>query len=319
MTHSQSIKDRTLVLVCSRGNKGTRIIPSDFLPALACVRGSIEAFGTVGVGYVWHITLSDTSAADVLLSQGNFSIREVQVSISRLSKGFFQATLHWIPYWVPDRDVESVFSTLLSSPVTCTYIRVPQVGFLDCFSTQRAIQSVVSLEALPHFLYVTSEGVSYKSCLFVPGRVPVCFACHQPGHMRGQCTSKAAISAEGATGPEDVPDVGGGEMEGDVTEEDVDSEVHDPKLDPNQYRVLRKEDDEMIPLTSKGCTLAIHPGLRTSRDLDELERLTRTCNKDACGWLAPFMKGQISVSRMEKHFVRGHLRKFALELCSEDD
>ena len=60
----------------------------------------------VGVSYIWHVTLSDAAAADILFDPGNFKIGEREVYISKLAEGFYNATLHWVPYWVPHSHVE---------------------------------------------------------------------------------------------------------------------------------------------------------------------------------------------------------------------
>ena len=118
MASIQEIKSRTLVLTISTGS---HIFPKDFLPALRCVRGCVEAFWTVVVNYVWSVTLQNSAAADCLFDQENFNIGEREVYVSRLSEGFYHATLHWLPYWVPHANVVRSLESLLSgSKVPCS-------------------------------------------------------------------------------------------------------------------------------------------------------------------------------------------------------
>ena len=55
MPLSAFIKEITVMLSIPKGSK---LVPLDFLPALEVVRGCIAlvAFGTVGVGHIWHLT-----------------------------------------------------------------------------------------------------------------------------------------------------------------------------------------------------------------------------------------------------------------------
>ena len=54
LTELMSVRSRTVILTLS---KGPQVVPGDFYEALEVVMGRIVAFGTVGVGHVWHLTL----------------------------------------------------------------------------------------------------------------------------------------------------------------------------------------------------------------------------------------------------------------------
>ena len=73
-------KDRTVVFTLSRG---VQVCPTDFLPFLSCVADRMVGFGTVGVGHVWHLTLLTEEDAELLDQQGDFTIKDRQVSVSR--------------------------------------------------------------------------------------------------------------------------------------------------------------------------------------------------------------------------------------------
>ena len=320
MASVQHIKSRTLVFTLS---KGSRVFPKDFLPALHCVRGSIEAFGTVGVNYIWHITLSDSEATDCLFDQGNFKIGGREVYVSRLAEGFYHATLHWIPYWVPHSDVTRSLELLLSgSKVTCSYIKVPQVGYLDCSSAQRSIKSVTSLGDLPHFIHVNSEGESYRAYLFVPGRQPICFQCHSIGHMKDQCTLSTPAQEEDSH-PSVEADMDDNKNDVEPREKDEDENAHevpeyedsshpealDVCYDPQPYRIdVFNKDCLFQAITYKGRTILVNPPLRTQIPLDNVAALASKCeNKNLkCCLLEPWNRAQLSMPRLRKHFMSDH-------------
>lgn len=112
----------------------------------------------------------------------------IKVDVTKLSDRKFRAILHWLPYWLPNIEIEQHLNFLLEAPVTISYVRLPQPGYRGCFSTQRRVESVADLDALPHFLRVPFEGKYYKAYVFVPGRPQMCFQCGQRGHMRSDCS-----------------------------------------------------------------------------------------------------------------------------------
>lgn len=183
-----SVKNRTVVLTLP---KGLNVSSEDFLPFLELVRGRIIAFGTVGVGYIWHLTLKSLPDVDRVIDRGNFYIGDFLVQVSRFSDMCNIGTLYWLPYWVPHDDVVSNISKLLGSRLSCQNIQIPQRGFEGCYSTKRRLESPVSLDKLPHFLQIESEGQVYRTFLLVPGRPPVCFHCGGSGHMKSSCENKS--------------------------------------------------------------------------------------------------------------------------------
>jgi hypothetical protein len=185
MASSQYIKDRTVVFTLPTG---THVTWKDFLPALNYIKDRIVAFGTVGIGNVWHLTLKDIKDVELVLTLGNFDIaNNILVQISRYNDACFTAILYWLPLWVPHSDVCHTLENLLSSKITCQYMNISQRGFDRCMSTQRKIQSTKSMKTLPYFIDVESNDSIYRTFLFVPGRRPLCFACGSIGHKQNQC------------------------------------------------------------------------------------------------------------------------------------
>ena len=50
------------------------------------VQGKLVAFGIVGVGHVWHVTVQDVQDVKALIEQGNFEFNGREVSVTRLSQ-----------------------------------------------------------------------------------------------------------------------------------------------------------------------------------------------------------------------------------------
>jgi hypothetical protein len=186
-----SLKARTLVFTVP---KGVKFQYADFLPFIGRNSVGIEAFGTVGVGYVWHLTLKTLEFLNDILSNvdqsGHFSIGDIQVHVSKYSDIQNTATLFWLPYWVCHQDVQSSISKLSGYKIACSYIRIPQKGYQGCYSTQRRLVSPSGFDKLPHFIPIESEGETYRCFLFVPGRPTICFACQELGHMKSSCPNQ---------------------------------------------------------------------------------------------------------------------------------
>jgi hypothetical protein len=163
-------KLRTLVITCPKGSK---FVYSDFDPLLSDFRQYIECFGTVGVGYVWNLTLTHSHHVDVVLSKtdnGNFFVKNViPVFVSRFTEVKQSATLFWLPYWVPNDLVIQQLSIVLGSKVSCSYIRIAHGSLNGCYTTQRRLVCPVGLEKLPHFVDIFFENERYRCHVFIPG------------------------------------------------------------------------------------------------------------------------------------------------------
>lgn len=183
---SDRFRRRTVVL---RLPVASLVPITDLFDSLAsrCKLSDIEALGTVGVGHVYHVTFFHESKAISVVKTGNFQVRGVPVVVQHMPTVSFTVFVHWVPYWVPHGDVERSLEKVLMGNYRCSYVRVAQKGYPDCYSTQRRVRSVVDVRKLPHFLTVSSQGLNYRAFIFVPGREPVCFKCGQEGHMRDKC------------------------------------------------------------------------------------------------------------------------------------
>ena len=315
-TMSQQIKDRTLVFTLP---KRIKVKPLDFLPALFDCDGLLEGFGTVGVSHIWHATFRDLATYDLVLSRGSFTILEgVHVVVSKLGDGFHVGQLHWIPYWVPHSDIERSLSILLGDKVSCTYIRIPQKGFTDCYSTQRSITSPADLIKLPYFINVISEGITYKSCLFIPGRVQVCFNCHLTGHMRSDCLANKMTQPIADLPVQPVP---AQKPESKATDEDKSSESSksseevEMQEDPPRpsYQILMRGGKS---LKFKGADSIVTPPDHSSVTQTDLDAFNSKCDHyKACGYVSPWMRGLISHNRLNSHFIQAHDMDFYLVGC----
>lgn len=182
-----SIQERTLVFTFA---KGLQVNYSHFLPILAPYMGRFTAFGTVGVGHIWHITFNQVADADEFIgTYSKFVICDnlVEVSVSKYADTLNVGTIFWLPYWVPHSDVVRTIASYTENRATCTYIQIPQKEYQGCYSTKRRVESPTCLKDMPYFFNINSEGVTYRVFLFVPGREAVCFKCKKTGHMRNSC------------------------------------------------------------------------------------------------------------------------------------
>ena len=207
-----------------------------------------------------------------------------------------------MPQEVVEQSLESVH--VLGDCVTSSYIRIPQPGFQDCYSTQRKITSAVSLAELPYFIPLKFEGVSYRTCLFVPGREPICFKCGLVGHMRGQCsTSKSGpVQAQKpvATPVASVSDV----------EEELSIQVPVGLAEkqcassppPREYEIWVNS----RPITFQGKVSKVAPPTKSlmAKSVQDVESLK--CSHDNCRLLTAWFKGGLSFWDIYDHLTDSH-------------
>lgn len=344
MDSRQTIRERTVVLTLQRG---ARVQPFQFLPFFECVRGHIVAFGTVGQGHVWQVTLGDRLYAEALVGQGNFSIGNNRVSVTKLDSGLHTAYLYWCPFFVSHADVERAFNAQLAGKVASEYIKMKQEGFSQCFSTQRRIISSVDLSVLPHFLNVTSEGKNYRCFVFVPGRPTVCFNCGQQGHMRSKCASSGlAVNPPSPVSPvesfttEDIiyQDQIVSNVQASIVSEDL---VTTPTLTtppfsplPNASKFLLSPIQVRPPLyklkikrldgstefvtfnNSDGSVrdLVVSPPFLTELDQENWEKFARHCREDSCYLIDSWSNNLITYEHMCRHLNRVHRRYHLVEV-----
>ena len=201
---SDPIRLRTVVLTVE---DKSHLTPVDFLPVFQdrLLKGQITAFGTVGVGYVWHLTLDSSNVTSAFVQKGDFNIGSTLVKTCIMDQVAYTAFVHWIPFWVPHVDVECALASVLQGTYKSSYIRIAQKGYEGCFSTQRRIRSTADMSSLPHFIKIHSEGLTYKGHVFVPGRKPVCFNCGSEGHMKSDCGAIANPEVSESVQLEELP------------------------------------------------------------------------------------------------------------------
>ena len=340
-------RDRTVVFTLSRG---VQVCPTDFLPFLSCVADRMVGFGTVGVGHVWHLTLLTEEDAELLDQQGYFSIKDRQVSVSRLKSNLLTATIFWLPFWVQHDDVIDSLQTYLDDRVACTCIQIPQHGFHGCYSTQRKIRSPVDLKDLPYFIDITSEGRVYRAFLFVPGRPAVCFDCGLSGHMKNACPGvketlsgfkrpsdpidipppKKQITGMAEGGPSSV----GSSHSSHPSEVEMVPEVHQPysrspglqeKLDKarpvlmtdvkQMYKIVLVQDKKSTVLTSKGKPIEVIPPDVTSLSQPQMVAESKKCSATNCRMVGFWTKKKIAMNEMVIHLDKFHGDLLHLERC----
>lgn len=318
------VKERTLVFTLPKGSKVTYV---DFLPILSPFQGRLNAFGTVGVGHIWHLTFLRPKDADKFCSDHpNFRVGEdnIHVEVSKYTDELNVGMLHWLPFWVPHEDVITAISQYTGERVSCQYIKIAQKGYQNCFSTQRSLQSPVTLKDLPHFFNVESEGSSYRVFLFVPGREPVCFGCKRTGHMKSSCpNSDVAVSVETraeqqrdkpvqfnrqelvnlAVPPPSQPQA----VPLETQEEPYEESESDGQMSEEQYSMSYLRTDG-IPrfIARRGRPMIVTPPSRSRIDDDILYDLLDRCTDRKCNLLDPWQDEVISLAYMKAHIMRFH-------------
>lgn len=318
-----SLRNSTIVLSLPRGVK---VGYADFSPALEPFKGKFVAFGSVGVSYIWHLTMRSVGDVDAFVDRGDFEIGDIWVRVSRFTDICNVATLHWLPFWIPHSDVVSSLCKLLGSRLTCQYIQIPQKGYEGCFTTQRRIEAPVALDKLPHFIQIDSEGQSYRTFLFVPGRQSVCFACGEFGHMKSSCGNdkrkrkgdeqteqpikKLIVPAEVV----DSSDVTITEPSESIISEDRSSSMQcesqdgsDAEYSDSFYTVkFLQRDGSFYKLAEEGKVLHINPPLKSRMTKDEIEAATWICMHHGCDLLRHWEEGLISANDLRSHFSEKH-------------
>lgn len=80
---TDSSRKRTVVVTLPRGTWAT---PNDFEEVLLPYMRDMEAFGTVGVGYIWQVTIAVSFCVESMIAGGNFTIKgDIHVEVSRLT------------------------------------------------------------------------------------------------------------------------------------------------------------------------------------------------------------------------------------------
>ena len=345
MAGFDSANDRTVVFTLA---KGSQVTPDDFIPHLLCVSGRMEAFGTVGVGHVWHLTLDSPEAVDTIIDNGHFVVNDRSVSVSRLSSILTSATLFWLPYWVPHDHVVDCLESVLDDRVSCNYVRLPQHGFSSCYSTQRKIHSAVDLKKLPYFITISSEGRSYRSFLFVPGRPAMCFGCGQVGHMKNDCPDapKNRHSFKRPSSPIQIvsskkPSLDSETMISPAVSEQssltkacnmalVDgpltiqfgsfedrcvalSQQANQPPDPPKYRLIVKRKSGTVTITSKGAPIIVTPPHSSTVPRKQQKVESQSCSRENCCFISLWAKELICAEDMTAHLYRHHHDLIALD------
>jgi len=269
---------------------------SDFASHIALLISGwrLHAFGTVGVGHIWHLTCDSPEVAKLIVDAGNFAIGDIPVVVTLMQEVSFTVFLHWVPFWVPHVDVERALGAMLHGTYSCSYVRIKQKGFEGCYSTQRRVRSTVDVRKLPHFLTVKSEGLNYRAFVFVPGRAPVCFACGVEGHMKDKCGAKDSQGVQASVGASALVEKAKSGSDPVLTEsssavEQVSHPVGSPEYFMAQYDQLDREieaqfssDRDLMSDSSevKCCPVAVGVSPDCTRtDEEEIELIARTVHK----------------------------------------
>lgn len=342
------MKERTVVLTLS---KGSRASYADFSPILDQYEGKFEAFGTVGVGHIWHLTFKSIQDSDMFQRvHSRFTIcnNEVSVLASKYLDTLNVATIYWLPYWVPHEDVVLSLAKYTGTRSFCRYVQIPQKGYRGCYSTQRRIESPVGLKELPYFFNIESEGVSHRVFLFVPGREPICFKCKRAGHMRSSCkgdsdevmdqehsvdnlglvvqdlaVSRVSQTPLEASSPSVRPEVQKEEVvapseSAEDCDEALDS-IPDKDLFIYRIRETRRNGSLRTVMLGGAKMFDINPPTASTVDDDVYEHAISRCDSSKCYLIRLWEDEIISHARMKYHFDQCHSGKYSLEKSVSTD
>lgn len=319
---------------------GSRVVPQDFLEALGSIKGMMVAFGSVGVSHIWHLTCVSESAVDVLVSNGDFLIKEnsIPVRVSRLSDIPTVAVVHWLPFWIDNFVIENTLRNHLpsSTSIAVSHKLVSGGGFSNVYSTQRRVQGVGDLSGLPYFVEIESQGKRYRAHIFVPGREQVCFSCHKVGHMKGQCpqvqqevseqvegqaenqdTSHGSSNQDNCRSPHlsEYSSLGHGHYRSFVCSSEFeyqgDSEP-EPVVADRGYKVSLGSKGSLGFFQRKGADLVVSPPSYSTIEDEVYEEGQSRCTTDVCMLMGHWRKGLLSAKRFEFHLSNYHLGSFAL-------
>lgn len=179
----EDVLDRTIKLTCQGASLVTVV---SMLNRYGVAASDVEAIGTGAPfesGYT--VTMKSRETVDKLRQVENLNYRNYHFSITALNKQVINVRVHWMPHYLSDNLLKSVFAD---------YGRVLNVQRLSQSYGQSLIHNgvrEVTLEvteiqrlAVPHLLKF--EG-GLSMLLTVAGRPPLCLRCSRVGHMRRQC------------------------------------------------------------------------------------------------------------------------------------
>ncbi|WAR02673.1 hypothetical protein MAR_009231 [Mya arenaria] len=116
----------------------------------------------------------------------DFKLRNKQFKCLNLGKQFVNLRVHWLPNYIKDGVVETVFS------------RFEKKTFFG-FNVETGVRlvrlslSVDELKCLPH---IVKFGCGQQCLVSAPGRPPLCLRCKGLGHMRRDCPGTDTNSGE---------------------------------------------------------------------------------------------------------------------------
>lgn len=195
------MKKRTVKIELPRSHSYSRM---DLISALAKYMQleQLEALGTAKFNNVWEATLCTKTAADRLLTYGNINVGEVSGRLTSMDATRLKVRIHWMPYWVPNKVLDTVLRKQL-----------PEGAVLEGIGTEKSsikgAQHVATLVRfalvkypgnpgdLPHLLNLHVEEQVLEVLLTIQGRKPVCLRCKQVGHVRQTCDAPYCVGCRG--------------------------------------------------------------------------------------------------------------------------
>lgn len=134
---------------------------------------------------VYFITFHDDIDIGDFISPGHVDTIDMSAEVSFCSAVKQVAKVHWLPSWITDDAVVSLFP----KPLTVTLVERETIHMKGGFKVETGVRKVHLVFKDGEEAVIPYKGrVSGKTGLItVPGRPPICLKCNNIGHVRSEC------------------------------------------------------------------------------------------------------------------------------------
>ena len=198
----KDIQDRTVKIVFERPTTiGPSAINRDqvwqcLAPHLKAP--DVEALGTTGRNFEWHVTFRSSQVKCNFLAKGLVTLEGGRKGrLFSVTDSVTVVRVFWMPHWMPDDIIRAVLSDY--GEVVTMVKETTQVNALRGSATlvRRAVMKLkMPAEDLPtsmNFVLGTNMHTMLVTC---PGQIPRCLRCNERGHIRRDCDTPKCETCE---------------------------------------------------------------------------------------------------------------------------